>query len=194
MKNHVSKFFASIVIGCVGVSASAAIFAPDQSELLLIDEGFNGTVVTNTADGDGVLLSVDVQDNGTFSRVVAQRSGFNSSLAGFDAIESIIELDATATGITGVQIFVQTGPSFLFENSATQNLTPGTALTASLDLTGLTGDLTDVRVFGYQFFGPAGATTGQLVRISPVPEPASLLLVASGGLLMLSKRRKSESR
>ncbi len=182
----------ALSISTMGTAAvNAAVFTPSASDLaamVSINFGPGGNVVAVTADSGGALVTMDfTPPQGGFSRATSQREDFDINATGFDSFDVNV---TNVAGVTGVKMFVQTGPGFAFFETPFIALALNTETLVSLDLSGVS-DINEIQQFGFQFFGDTslGNTTGNQALVTPIPEPASLALLGLGGVALLSRKR-----
>jgi hypothetical protein len=120
-----------------------------------------------------------------FSRVAVQKTNFNADLSAFTSFDTLV---TNISGVTGTKMFVQTGPGFQFFETAFISLPQGSTVLVSLNLESLP-NTSNVRQFGFQFFGGSGLTTGNQVQVSSIPEPTAAALLLAPTALLLSRRR-----
>jgi hypothetical protein len=171
----VAALGAAIVSLSLGTgTASAAAYTPSQSDLLSIgtNAGFGaGSIQGNVIDGSGIRFTMTLGSEGGFSRVVPQRNSFEADLSAFSSFD--VNVTPLTANVTGLKLYVQTGPLFQYFETPFIGLTQNSTTPVSLTLTGLP-NLTAVRQYGIQFFGPPGSFANEQTRVAPVPEPATL--------------------
>jgi len=179
-----------------GRASAASYFTPTQQELLNADDvtvqfGGNGSILSATADGDGVLFEIA---GGTidFGKVAARVRG-PRDLSAFDGYALHIDVVLAPnpvevnpfilTGSNG-QLFVQDVPGVKQQGDSFDTLVPFAGVQ----------NIDDVYGFGFQYFTAGNIETPfaqtVTIRVTPIPEPSSAVLLVAG-LMALALRRRS---
>lgn len=181
--------FVAAIVAVTTLSASvlhAQPYTPTQADMLQMTVGFGaGTIQSITPDGPGVLFNATLGDEGSFSRFVPQKANFNGDISAFTSFDVIMTSLSPAVGST--KLYIQTGGSFAFFESADVSLPTGVPTLVSLSLAGIP-DTNNVRQYGWQIFGGPGTTPGVELRVHPIPEPA-LGSLAVLSMALLRRRR-----
>ena len=196
-----SAVCAVVVVGASTVTTDAQPFNPtgaDLDALTDVTTVFGATQLStiDALDTAGPGTNFDVTwragtgglGGENFSRVVLQRANFNADLSAFDTLDLVFTPDHAGVG---VKPFVQTGAGFTFFETPFISLPANVPTLVSFDLSGLP-DINNVRQFGFQLFGPnpaVGQTITGSIRVTAIPEPASIALVGLAALMALAARR-----
>lgn len=161
---------ASVLAGSAATQAAPVTLTQTQLETMTWTNG------VSVSSGAGVQITAGASTPvGGFLLSDADWSGFDSASFVVTASEEVY-----------LQMYVKTKPTYLYQTDNT-SISANTPTTVSF----LTADMANPAVMyeiGFKIFD---TTPGATIQIdpAPVPEPASLALIAGGGALMLLRRR-----
>ncbi|HXK23125.1 MAG TPA: hypothetical protein VMS55_10665 [Myxococcota bacterium] len=180
------------------VPAGAATFTLTQAQLLSLEEvttlfGGNGQILSRVADGGGVLYTIQ---GGTidFGKVSARTQLGGADLSGYDLFGLQIDI-VSAPNPVEIIPFIQTGAmGGIFTQDVPGVKVQGDSFASYVDLSGVSR-LNDTFALGFKYFTagnvlqPPAQTV--VIRVSPIPEPSTEVLVALGIAAFALVRRGS---
>lgn len=182
-------------------AAGATTLTLSQSQLLAADEattlfGGNGQVLSRVADGDGVLFEIQ---GGTidFGKVALRVLLNGADLTAYSAFGLRIEI-VSAPNPVEVNPFIHTGSTgTIFNQDVPGVKVQGDVFASFVPLAGV-AQLDNAFAIGFQYFTagdveePAAQTV--LIRVSPIPEPGTLLPTALGLAALGAGARRATAR
>jgi hypothetical protein len=167
-----------------------------QAQLLAAEEattqfGGNGQILSRAADGAGVLYTIQ---GGTidFGKVAARVRLGGADLTGYTSFGLLIDV-VSAPNPVEINPFIQTGTTGgLFAQDVPGVKLQGDSFASFVDLSGVS-QLDNTFALGFQYFtaGDVELPPAQtvVIRVSPVPEPGTGLLLALGLAGLAARRR-----
>lgn len=197
MTRHVRTTLALLTMLAITAVAAAGTFSNDELMALEL-QGWNGSDATLDGKVDQGALGVD------FTGTLATNNYGQLAMSkdapldfGTDTMFYLkVELLSASGASESIELnpFIKTGGSYAFnEDKDGMTLGVGESYILDWDLTGMP-DLDDIRGYGFQLFTAGGEQNPQamdaVVRVTPVPEPASMLVLGLGGAVLAWKKRR----
>ena len=195
-----ASLIAALVLAPAVRARAVTIFTPTQQQLLNAQEvtilfGGNGSVLSRTPDGSGVLYEIA---GGTtdFGKVALRISG-GGDLSGFDAYGVHIDI-VLAPSPVEINPFIQTGPTgSTFVQDVPGVKIQGDSFDSLVSLSGVP-NIDNVFGFGFQYFTAGNAVNPPAqtvwIRVSPIPETSPLAAIGVGLALLASSRQRNSTR
>ena len=197
MTKHVRTTLALLIV--MAMSAVAGAGTLSNAELMALElQGWNGSDATLDSKVDQGALGVD------FTGTLATNNYGQLAMSkdapldfGSDTMFYLkVELLSASGASESIELnpFIKTGGSYAFnEDKDGMALGVGESYILDWDLTGVP-DSDDIRGYGFQVFTAGGVENPEAmdvaVRVTAVPEPASMLVLGLGGAVLAWKKRR----
>ncbi len=187
------------VMACVTAAGAATLSNAELMALELQDwNGSDATLATEDSKVDQGALGV------SFTGTLATNNYGQLAMSkdapldfGTDTMFYLkVELLSASGANEAIELnpFIKTGGDYAFnEDKDGVTLNVGESYILDWDLTGVP-DIDDIRGYGFQLFTAGGLANPEAmdatVRVSPVPEPASMLVLGLGGAVLAWKKKR----
>lgn len=187
----------SVLLLCAAM-AGAATFENDQLlGLELQSWSGTGAAVSSITDQGPLGVDYDVTLATSDYGKLAMNEDAGLNWTGETNFYLKVELLSASGASESIELnpFVKTGSGWTFyEDKDGVSLGVGDSYVIDWDLTTVP-DLDDVRGYGFQLFTAGGvaepAAMDAVVRVTPIPEPVTLSLLAAGGAGVVLRRRRA---
>jgi hypothetical protein len=197
MTKHVRTTLALLIV--MAMSAVAGAGTLSNAELMALElQGWNGSDATLDSKVDQGALGVDftgTMATNNYGQLAMSKDApldFGSDTMFYLKVELLSASGASES--IELNPFIKTGGSYAFnEDKDGMALGVGESYILDWDLSGVP-DIDDIKGYGFQLFTAGGAENPEAmdvtVRVSPVPEPASMLVLGLGGAVLAWKKRR----